>query len=242
LLDLSDLKKWLHRDSSAEDKLLAVLATFEVGCQVKDIKVRATEAGFLIPKNWNISQILGRSQGKAIRTPTGWEIGELGEERLVEIGILGKNPAVERVAVELRAYINRIKDEDTRRFLSEAVHCYEFKLYRSAIVMSWLGAVAILQRKVVEDHLAEFNAEATRRKNNKWKVAKSADDLGLMQEREFLDVLQSLSIIGKNVKSELVHCLDRRNSCGHPNSFKLSENVVAAHVETLMLNVYTRFS
>merc|ERR1739848_410764 len=105
-----------HRDSSAEDKLLAVLATFEVGCQVKDIKVRATEAGFLIPKNWNISQILGRSQGKAIRTPTGWEIGELGEERLVEIGILGKNPAVERVAVELRAYINRIKDEDTRRF------------------------------------------------------------------------------------------------------------------------------
>ena len=99
---------------------------------------------------------------------------------------------------------------------------------------------AVLHTHVVDKHLTAFNAEAKRR-NKKWKDAKTSDDLGLMKESDFLDILQHLSIIGKNVKKELVACLDRRNGCGHPNSYQLSENIVAAHLETLLLNVFSKF-
>jgi hypothetical protein len=40
------------------------------------------------------------------------------------------------------------------------------------------------------------------------------------------------------VKQELDTALQLRNGCGHPNSLKIGANKVAAHLETLALNVY----
>ena len=89
-------------------------------------------------------------------------------------------------------------------------------------------------------HLAAFNAEA-QRVDAKWRLAKTTDDFGRIKENEFLDRLVALSVIGKNVKAELVDCLDLRNSCGHPNSLKLGSNTVASHLEILLLNVFKVF-
>jgi hypothetical protein len=60
-------------------------------------------------------------------------------------------------------------------------------------------------------------------------------------ERDFLDRIAALSIIGKNVKQELEKCLERRNGCGHPNSRRLGQNTVAHHIEVLLLNVFEKF-
>jgi hypothetical protein len=62
-----------------------------------------------------------------------------------------------------------------------------------------------------------------------------------MKESEFLVVLEKLSVIGKSVKKQLEQCLDLRNGCGHPNSLKIAEHVVASHIEILILNVFARF-
>ena len=94
---------------------------------------------------------------------------------------------------------------------------------------------------IIENHLSNFNNEAYRR-NTKWKMAKTADDLTLMKESDFLDVLMHISLIGKGVKKELKICLDLRNSCGHPDSLIIDENRVAAHLEILALNVFAVFS
>ena len=84
----------------------------------------------------------------------------------------------------------------------------EFGLYRSAVVMSWLAAMHVLKLEVLNNHLATFNAEAHRRISNNpkktWKTAKTADDLGLMNEAEFLDCLAAISMLGKNVKGALL--------------------------------------
>ena len=72
-------------------------------------------------------------------------------------------------------------------------------------------------------------------------LAKNADDLTRMKEHEFLQVLESISAIGKNVKRELENCLNLRNACGHPNSLEIAENRVAAHLEILTLNVFSKF-
>ena len=137
---------------------------------------------------------------------------------------------------DLRAHLPNIKDEEARAFVGEAITCFEHELYRSAVVMSWLAAVRILYAHVHEHWLKEFNDEA-KRIDPKWKPAKTTDDLGRMKERDFLDRIAALSIIGKNVKQELERCLERRNGCGHPNSLKLSQNTAAHHIEVLLMNV-----
>ena len=62
-----------------------------------------------------------------------------------------------------------------------------------------------------------------------------------MKEADFLQVLESISILGKSVKAELEGCLKLRNGCGHPNSLKVSEHRVTAHIEILVLNVFAVF-
>ena len=122
--------------------------------------------------------------------------------------------------------------------MKEAIACFENRLYRAAVVLSWSGAVSVLQNHIVNKRLTDFNAEAQRR-NRKWRDALNSDDLGLMREYEFLDVLESLSVIGKNVKFELKKCLQLRNGCGHPNSLSIGPHQVAAHLEILLLNVFS---
>jgi hypothetical protein len=44
------------------------------------------------------------------------------------------------------------------------------------------------------------------------------------EETTFLQIAESISMLGKNVKQELEGCLRLRNSCGHPNSLKIGVN------------------
>lgn len=113
----------------------------------------------------------------------------------------------------------KLQNEDARAFLTEAIVCAEQSLFRAAVVLSWVGAMALLHDHVVANQLTAFNAEATRR-DPKWKPAKNADDIGKMKEATFLEIAESLSVIGKNVKQDLEGCLKLRNGCGHPNSLK----------------------
>jgi hypothetical protein len=100
--------------------------------------------------------------------------------------------------------------------------------------------MSILHNHVLKYHLSDFNREVKRR-NSKWKNVKTTDDFYRIKERDFLDIISSLSIIGNNVKKELIKGLDLRNSCSHPNSLIIAENTAAAHLETLILNVFQKF-
>jgi hypothetical protein len=63
-----------------------------------------------------------------------------------------------------------------------------------------------------------------------------------MDEHEFLQVLGGISLLHKNVRQELEGCLKLRNSAGHPTPLQIGPNKVAAHVETLLLNVFVPFT
>ncbi|QYX58601.1 hypothetical protein K1T73_10545 [Roseovarius sp. SCSIO 43702] len=146
-----------------------------------------------------------------------------------------------QVAVDLRSHLDKITDNETRDFVEEAIKCHEAELYRSAIVMAWLGAMDVLHKHVHAHHLSAFNIEA-KRVNGKWKAAKTPDDLGRMGEADFLDRIAAISVVGKNSKEELQKALGLRNGCGHPNSLKVGANKSAAHIETLLQNVFERFA
>ncbi|WP_440982948.1 hypothetical protein [Shinella sumterensis] len=242
MLTPNDLKSWLQQDLTRLDKLLLILASRSDPMSPSTITSIASGAGFHALKKWNISAVLSASRGKAIRTDAGWELTDAGRIHLNGIGVSAVSPAALQVAADLRAHLSKLSDGQTKAFVEEAIRCHEAGLYRSAVVMSWLGAMAILHHEVQVNHLAAFNAEASRVFGSKWKTAVSTDDLGLMKERDFLDRIEAISIIGKNVKAELKTCLDRRNGCGHPNSFKISTNQSAAHLEILLLNVFEKFT
>ena len=98
MLDIIGLKDWLHRESPTRDKLLLILATFNQPVQLAEIRSRSEEAGFKIPKKWNMSDVLGRSGGLAIRVPTGWELTETGKNYLRNLGVESISPAAMQVA------------------------------------------------------------------------------------------------------------------------------------------------
>lgn len=239
-LNTADLKVWLHRQLSQTDKLLAILGSMDEPCQIRDIKQTAKEAGLRTPQRWNCSGLLSSSRGKAILTNQGWELTDSGRQHLTALGIPTRNSTPRNIAATLRAELPKIRDSNVRSYVEEGVKCYEHGLYRSAIVISWVGAVAILHDVVHARHLAQFNAEM-KRVDNKWKDVVTTDDFGRLREFRFLDCIERLSVVGKDVRDQLRECLRRRNSCGHPNSLRISANAAAAHLEILILNVFNRF-
>jgi hypothetical protein len=242
-LKLSDeqLKIALQKDGLQRlDMLLLIISTFGKPIGVREIRAKARLAGCNIDK-WNVSDILARGKGSTLRVTGGYEIAEKGKTRLRSLDLDPASPAAVQVALDLRKHLTNVKDGDTRAFVEEAIKCYEARLFRSAIVMSWLAAVDVLKKEVVANRLVAFNAEA-KKVNSKWKDATNADEIGAMNEGEFLNRLMGISMIGKNRKQRLEQALTLRNGCGHPNSLKVGQNEVAAHVEALLQNVFEVFN
>jgi hypothetical protein len=234
------LRTLLQSDLGNGEKVLAVLAATGKPSSISDIKTLAADHGLKINAKWNASTYLRRSKGLAIRTTKGWELTEAGRARTSSWGIGVGSAAAINALNELRAEVASLASEDTRRFLIEAISCVERGYFRAAVVMTWVAAIHEMQSFILNNHLPAFNAEAVRR-DSKWRPAKSIDGMSRMKESDFLEVADALGVIGKNVKAELKNCLERRNACGHPNSYLLKELTVAHHVEVLVLNVFSKF-
>lgn len=227
-------------------RLLLLLAC-EVDKPKKTAEVRklGAELGLLEIEKWPVEQLLRATKSKATKLKDGWVLTSEGKHELSgAFELKGAASPANVAATHLRELLPKLRDETTKSFVEEAIRCLEVSppLLRAAVVLSWVGAVSVLHAHVVKKKLKEFNTEALKR-DPKWKPARTADDLGLMSEDAFLDILQKISVIGKNVKQELKDtCLKLRNGSGHPNTLVLGENRVAGHVEILILNVFAKFS
>ena len=243
MLTLEQLKQAVHRQTltKTDVALLCVAAGGAVAVSTAAARKLALDVGVKAAKRINFSAHLSSAEDKVFKTPQGWELTEVGRKHVAGLAAeeLSASPAATQ-AKSLRAEIQKIKNNDARVFLTEAIVCAEQSLFRASVVLSWVGAVALLHDAIINGYLAAFNAEAVRR-DPKWRAAKTGDDLGKMKEAVFLEVSESIGLFGKNVKQELETCLKLRNGCGHPNSMKIGPNKVAAHLEVLGLNVYAVF-
>jgi len=243
LLTLEQLKQAVHREgvTKTDAALLCVAAAGGRAAPTATVKKIAIDAGVKGAKTINLAAHLHSADSKVFKTAEGWEFTEAGREYVAGLAARGlsESPAAAE-AKSLREMLPKIKNDDARAFVTEAIVCTEQSLFRAAVVLSWVGAMALLHDRAVARHLPALNAEAIKR-NPKWKEAKTADDLGNMKEAVFLEIAESISLIGKNVKQELDGCLKLRNGCGHPSSLKIGSNKVAAHLEILALNVYAIF-
>jgi hypothetical protein len=242
-LSEDDAKDLVHAARRSRlEQLFILLATADEPKSVGAILEIASRCGLRIASKWNVSDILRKSNGCAILTDEGWELTQNGRQAVGGLAnIVLKRLTVAKTVADVRQHMGRISSHDAKDFIEEAICCFENRQFRAAVVFSWIGAVSIMHSHVVTNALQAFNAEA-RRRDIKWKDARNADELGRMKEYDFLDVLEAIGSIGKNVKQAIQNqCLNFRNACGHPNSLKISENNVAAHLDMLVLNVYSIF-
>lgn len=242
LLDSSALRDLLSkRGFSLRDKLLLCLATDpDRAMPVKEVRDLAVSAGLRSAKTSDLSTPLSRAKTLVARTAVGWELTSDGKAHVAELAGPFLPSVTPLVLSSLRNHLSLLHDKDTKSFIEEAIKCFESKLYRSSIVFTWIGAVSVMHKHVHGNFLSAFNSEALRR-DPKWRAAKTVDDIARLKEFDFLQVIHSISLIGKNVKDELEVCLKLRNGCGHPNSLQVGEHKASAHIETLIQNVFAKF-
>lgn len=238
MISEAQLKNRIHKDSiGRKDQILLALAMNDPRpVTVAEIRSVLVDVGVTSARRWNLASVLATLAPLAIRSGGGWELTEDGRNSVR----LLMGEARRLITHPLRDNLESLPSEDLRAFVTEAIGCIEVGHYRAAVVLSWCGAIGVLYEHVLSLHLRPFNDEAQRR-DAKWKRAKTLDDLSRMKEHEFLQVLESISVIGKSVKGELEGCLRLRNGCGHPNSLRVAEHRVASHVETLVQNVFAKF-
>ena len=229
---------------SQEDITLISLASaggFETG---KGIKAKAVELGVKEIQKWNLSMILKRAEGKVASIKGKWKLLGPGQARVSELGFSDKESRIVNVAKSLRSYLNSLKHGSARyQYVEEAISGFEAQLYRSAIVFSWVGGFEILKQFIFDKKKSEFeNAYNSRHsKNSKLFSLKSIDSFERIKEREVIEISENIGLFGKSVKDEIIECLNRRNRAGHPNKSLNSENIAAAHIETLLNQVFTKF-
>lgn len=242
MVSVEALKDILHQKTltKADRILICLFVDPDQPKPIWQIKELAAKGGLPEAKKWNVSGLLARSHGKAVRIDDGWILTLEGKEYIRKIIEPFVKAPVSKIVTSLRSHLGKISNPDTHAFVEEAIECCEAGLWRAAVVLSWVGAILVLYDYVVNNKLADFNKEATGRYPD-WKVAKTKDHLARMKESDFLLVLEGISLIGKNLRKELAQCLDLRNACGHPSTLSIGEHRTAGHIEVLILNVFSKF-
>ena len=220
-------------------KVLAIISLEGGIARTSTIEAALRANGIRKAESWNVSQILKRADGLAVPTTQGWRLAPAGVEHLKrEVPDLGSKN-LSHAATSLRSHVDALPHGPLREFVIEAVRCVEERLWRSAVVMAWIGAIRHLQDLVFANHLTAFNA-AMRVRWSKAKNIVSIDGFSSVQEADFLQVCEDIGFLDKSAKKLLLQRLDFRNAAGHPNSIKFDEEQVAAHVTFLINNVYRR--
>ena len=227
------LEDWLHHEGlKPRSKLLLVLASADGPLRPREIIKRAGEAGWHEPgkSKFNVSARLSECKGLAIRLPEkkGWKITCKGKQHLEGLGFSGFRPSAENVK-DIWPDLSSIKCEVARSRAEEAMNCYGAKAYRAAVIMSWIGAVHVLRNYV--DRTGRLKDSSV----------KTSSALNEVRDSEFLEKLEDIEVIDKDVKKVLEDCLALRNSCSHPNSRQIGIKETELHVEKLRLNVFARF-
>lgn len=147
---------------------------------------------------------------------------------------------VERLLADLPG---KIPDQAERDFLSEALTCFKHGAFRAAIVMTWNLTFFHLCTYVLNQKLAEFNAEYPKRFPGIHKKAKAPtiatyeDFSSDLKESEVIEICRSANIITREQFKALDGKIDRRNTAAHPSTTVISVLQAEEFIHDLVTNV-----
>lgn len=191
----------------------------------------------------NVSQVLKKlSQAKPpilLKDKKGWTFHRKAKKELDEtyIGTIHNRDTTN----SLRELLKSITGEEQKKFLAEAINCFDIKSFRAAIIMTWLLSLDILYEHILSKKLPEFNsALVTQGKYKKVKITKK-DDFNDLKESDFIELCRIGRIITGDIKKILAEKLDFRNTCAHPNSVVVKELKAISFIDDLISNIIKKY-
>jgi len=172
--------------------------------------------------------------------PGAYALSVFGQKELQDyLGVTQGTPAGQSA---LTALVGKIAGDAEQRFLAEAIACVDVKARRAAVVMVWAMTVDHLERFILSHKLPEFNSAWARRADCRGRTIAGQDDfLEIRDERTFIEILRSATIITNDVKKILDEKLGFRNTCAHPNDIVIPDSKVLSAIEDLVYNVILKY-
>lgn len=239
---MDNLAKRLFEPTRARgERLLFLLSRMDGPASIAKIKEYAIEIGFREISKWNVSDILRKQVPLCILKSDGWILTPEGDQYLAGLGYFERSPIVSKTRGDLESHAKQIVDSMRRGFAQEAVACFNNGLHRACVVLSWVGAIWIIENHIVIHRLSEFNSAGTSRFKANFRKIISVEHFTRMQEVDVLQLAEDIGLFDKSMKNQLIERLNFRNTCGHPNMVVIDDHSVAHHVEFLLNNVYKKF-
>lgn len=158
----------------------------------------------------------------------------------LEKQFLGSKHRVE-VSKTLRDLVPKIKSEEQRKFLDEAIKCFEVKSLRASVLLTWLLAMDFIYEYVLKNELFSFqNAVWANGKYKKIEIS-SKDDFTELKEADLIMLLRTSKIISNDTRKILEEKLGIRNTCAHPNSVVIKESKALNFIDDIVENVILKF-
>jgi hypothetical protein len=214
----------------------------KVSASVKEIGECFERCDLKLPSR--LPQILsegtkGRSP-RYIKSPVGYRLHRTLSDQLSSQ--LGSRRVVQQTSAELRSLETSFPDGPKKKFLAEAVDCFEAGANRAAIVMTWILALDHLYDHILANKLNEFNnALAANPPNKKMTRVIVKDDFSELKEGKFIELCRAASIISNDVRKILDDALGTRNTAAHPSGVEVTRNKAIWVIEDLVLNVLKKF-
>lgn len=155
----------------------------------------------------------------------------------------GQHETTVAVSALLKDLATKVSDEAEKRFLSEAIKCYNVRAARAAIVMVWNLAYDHLLRWVLAKpaRVDAFNSKIIARigvrKGTGLLMAKR-EDFEELREQEVLDIIGNANILRSgNTKKILDTYLTRRNLAAHPSLVEIDLPAAEDMITSLAKNI-----
>lgn len=139
---------------------------------------------------------------------------------------------------ELEHLLTKVKDKQERDYLLEGIKCFKANALRAGVIFLWSAAVYKIQKKCMSVKNGYLNTEL-KKIYPKAKDIKVIEDFEYIKDEFLLDVACNVKVFDKTIKEELKNtCLDLRNRCSHPGSYKPKGQKIKAYVEDIIGMLY----
>lgn len=146
------------------------------------------------------------------------------------------------VSQKLRDLLSKVKSNEQKTFLDEAIKCFEIKAYRASIIMTWLLVMDVLYENVLlASNIGKFNTAIQTHGKYKKVTIKIKDDFSDIKESDFIELLRVSKLISNDIRKILDEKLGLRNSCAHPNTIKFEELKTMAYLKDIIINVIEKY-
>ncbi|MGQ0553921.1 MAG: hypothetical protein ACT4PU_11965 [Planctomycetota bacterium] len=168
-----------------------------------------------------------------------WNLTESGREHLRHLlGLPKADVEVEHDVGTLEALVAKVRDDEVRGHLEEALKCLQVGALRACTVFVWVATIRTIQSNMMAKGSAAVST-AVLKHDPKARAVKGLDDFAHVKDATTLLAAKDLGILDKNQKDTLTEALNLRNRCGHPGKYRPGVKKVSAFVEDITSIIFT---